>query len=189
MKTCDCSIQFRSVLGPVGRLGRGNKDVSAEILFQPFFSAGSHCGQFWHGEGRLFDAVRPAFPLPTAASPTFQKAQIWIILEIMSWRVTCPNHASLVFRQLPEEGPVHPQESWSCSAPALWFRAHSKRCKKVSSGILINLLLYLFIYPRVCLDCKLGASAQNCVYLSVCQECVGVDGYVRSVLIVPHVHR
>ena len=46
--------------------------------------------------------------------------------------------------------------------------------------ILIHLSFYLFIYLRVCLDCKLGASVQNCVCLSVCQECLGADGYVSA---------
>ena len=45
-------------------------------------------------------------------------------------------------------------------------------------ALLIDSLFYLFIYLRVYLDCKLGASVQNCVCLSVCQECVGTDVYV-----------
>ena len=37
------------------------------------FSAESHREQFWRWQGRpLFEVVNPAFPLPTAASPTFQ---------------------------------------------------------------------------------------------------------------------
>ena len=33
------------------------------------------CKQFWHGQGcPLFHVVRPAFPLPTTASPTLQCA-------------------------------------------------------------------------------------------------------------------
>ena len=41
----------------------------------PVFSAGGSCGQFWHGQGcPHFDVVHPAFPLPTAASLTFQNA-------------------------------------------------------------------------------------------------------------------
>ena len=39
----------------------------------PVFSSGRPCEQFWHGQGYpLFDVVHPAFPLPTAASPTLQ---------------------------------------------------------------------------------------------------------------------
>ena len=41
---------------------------------------------------------------------------------------------------------------------------------------------YVFIYLRVCLDCKLGASVQSCVCLSVCQKCVGADGYIPMCL-------
>ena len=41
----------------------------------PVFSAGGHCEEFWHGQGRsLFGVVHPAFPLPTTASPTLQRA-------------------------------------------------------------------------------------------------------------------
>ena len=32
----------------------------------------------------------------------------------------------------------------------------------------------------MCLDRKLGASVQNCICLSVCQECVGTDVYVSA---------
>ena len=51
-----------------GRLG-DLRDDSAEILFQSFFAASSSSL-----EHPLFDVVRPAFPLPTAASLTFQDA-------------------------------------------------------------------------------------------------------------------
>ena len=50
----------------------------------------------------------------------------------------------------------------------------------VNKCIMINLLFYLFIYPKVGLDCKLGACVQNCLCLSVCQECVGADVYVSG---------
>ena len=40
-----------------------------------FFSAGGHCEQFWHEQRCPFsDAVHPAFPLPTMASPALQGA-------------------------------------------------------------------------------------------------------------------
>ena len=46
---------------------------SADYL--PAFSAGGDCEPFWHGQGRpLVDAVHPAFPLPTTASPNLQGA-------------------------------------------------------------------------------------------------------------------
>ena len=50
----------------------------------------------------------------------------------------------------------------------------------ITDSILIDLLFYFFIYLRVCLDCKLGVSVQNCVCLTVCQGCVGSDGYVSA---------
>ena len=41
----------------------------------PVFSAGGHCYQFWHGQGRpLSDVVHLAFPLPTMASCTLKDA-------------------------------------------------------------------------------------------------------------------
>ena len=41
--------------------------MQSRSVFCSFF-AGSHCEQFWHGQGRpLFDVVHPAFPLPTTA--------------------------------------------------------------------------------------------------------------------------
>ena len=52
------------------------------------------CEQFWHGQGcPLFDVDHPAFPLPTTASPTLQGA-LKDVLESMSRRVSCLNHAS-----------------------------------------------------------------------------------------------
>ena len=37
--------------------------------------------------------VHPEFPLPTTTSPTLQGARR-MVLERLSWRVTCPNRAS-----------------------------------------------------------------------------------------------
>ena len=71
------SLRFSSVQS-LDRLGRrGNmRDDSAEILLQFFFfSAGSSCEQFWHGQGcPLFDVVHPVLSLPTTASSTLQGA-------------------------------------------------------------------------------------------------------------------
>ena len=48
------------------------RDASAQILLQRF-SAEGHCEHLLHGQGcLLFDFVRPAFPLPTTASPSLQ---------------------------------------------------------------------------------------------------------------------
>ena len=83
------SLQF------LDRLGRrwDMTDDSAEIRFSAF-SAGGRCEQFWHGQGcPLFHVVHPALLLPTTASPTLQGA-VKNVLERLSWRVTCPNHAN-----------------------------------------------------------------------------------------------
>ena len=68
----DCSVRVCSVPQPVGSFG-GPEGEFRDAL--PVFSAGSHRQQFWHGQGHsLFDVVHPAFPLPTAVSPTLQDA-------------------------------------------------------------------------------------------------------------------
>ena len=65
------TVQFSSVPLPTGSSGEHEGRFSRDPL--PVFSAGGSCGQFWHGQGcPLFDAVHPAFPLPTTASPTLQ---------------------------------------------------------------------------------------------------------------------
>ena len=68
------------------------RDNSAEIYPLPVFSAEGHREKFWHGQGcPLFDVVHPAFSVPTMAPLTLQGS----LKERLSWRVTCPNHASL----------------------------------------------------------------------------------------------
>ena len=68
-------VQFMSVQSfdrlnrPGGHEGRFSRDPL------PVFSARGPCEQFWHGQGcPLFGVVHPAFPLPTTASPTLQRA-------------------------------------------------------------------------------------------------------------------
>ena len=41
---------------------------------------------------------------------------------------------SLSLSLSPEEAPVDPQGSWSCSAPSCWSLAPSRRCSGASSG-------------------------------------------------------
>ena len=69
-------------------------------------SAGGHCEQFRHGQGRpLFDVVCSAFSLPTATSPTIQGAvkngseETAVVLDV----------GVFVLSQLPEGIPVSPQ--------------------------------------------------------------------------------
>ena len=62
------SVQFSSVPRPIGSSEEHEERFSRGPL--PFFPAGGHREQFWHGQGRpVFHVVRPAFPLPTTASP------------------------------------------------------------------------------------------------------------------------
>ena len=57
-------IQFSSVPCPAGSSGGHDRRFSRAPL--PAFSAGGLCEQFRHGQGcSLYDAVHPAFPLPT----------------------------------------------------------------------------------------------------------------------------
>ena len=81
---------------------------------------------------------------------------------------------------------------WRRTFTALHNAAHTNCCSFLSvrasccmTGVpwRSNLLFYWFVYLRVCLDCKLGSSVQNCVCLSVCRECVGVDWYVNACVV------
>ena len=119
------STQFISVPWLIGS-SRGQEGPYSRDLLQAF-SAGGPCEQFWHGQGcPLFDVVHPAFPLLTTASPTLQ-GSLTMILERPSWHVTCLNYASFCSSQLPDEVPVDPQGSWSCSTPSRWPCAPSRR--------------------------------------------------------------
>ena len=66
-------IQFKPLTNLIVG-GGGMRDNSAEILFPVFFAGGPR-EQLWHGQGRpLFEALHPAFPLPTTASPTLHSS-------------------------------------------------------------------------------------------------------------------
>ena len=132
------SYQFSSVPWLIGMLGVGGVGGGHEGRFSreplPACTGGGPCEQFWHGLGcPLFDVVHPASPQPTPASPILQGA-----LKDGFWR-GCRGvwHARTmqvsVSWQLPEEVPVDPQGSWSCSAPSRWSCAPSRTCGEVSS--------------------------------------------------------
>ena len=108
-------VQFSSVLLPIGSWRGFEGWFSRDPLPVFWNSAGSHCEQFWLGQGcPLFDVVLSAFSLPTSKSSTLQGA-----LKDGFWEavVMCdiPNHASW---QWSEEVSVDLQGSWSCSAPS-----------------------------------------------------------------------
>ena len=126
-----CWVEFSPLTDRVvgGLEGRFRRDPLSVC------SAGSHREQFWHGQGcPLFDVVHPAFPFPTTASPTFQSALKDDFGEAVLAYVICPSHAGPVFRRLPDEVPVDPQGSWSCSAHSRWSCAPSRRYGEVSIG-------------------------------------------------------
>ena len=89
-------IQFSSVPWLIGLSGRHEGQLSRDPL--PDISAGGWCKQFWHGRGcPLFDVVYPAFPLPKPWHHPPSKVPWRMVLERLSWRVLCPNHASFHF--------------------------------------------------------------------------------------------
>ena len=130
------SVQFSSVQStrPIGSSGGHEGRFSRDPL--SIFSAGGHRGQFWHRQGRpLFDVVHPAFPLLTMASPTLPGA-----LKDVFWRDRLGPWRARTMRvsvscQLPEEVPVGPQGSWSCSAPNRGSCAPNRRCGEVAHGL------------------------------------------------------
>ena len=105
---------------PIWSSGRREDRFSQD--FFPAFSAGGHCKQFWYGQGcSLFDVVRPAFSLPTTASPTLQGALKADFGEAVSaWHArTSP---SSIF--LADHGVAHPPR---CPEGWLW-----RGCKRVT---------------------------------------------------------
>ena len=96
------------------------------------FSARGHRKQFWHGQGcPLFELAHPAFLLPTTASPTLEGVpkdgfgEAFVACDILN-----PCKFPSFDTGLPEEVPVDPQGSRSCSAASRW----SCRYREVSSG-------------------------------------------------------
>ena len=89
------SVQFSSVPWLIELSGGHEGRMSSDPL--PVFSGGGPYKQFWHGQGcPHLDDVHPAFPLLTTVSPTLQVP--WrMVLERLSWHVTCPNHARFRF--------------------------------------------------------------------------------------------
>ena len=84
--------------GGGGHMGRFRRDPLS------VFSAEGRRGQFRHGQGRpLFNFIHPAFPQPPVASSTIQVA-LRMVLERLSCRMTCPNHASLYLLRIARRG-------------------------------------------------------------------------------------
>ena len=85
-----------------GHKGRFSRDPP------PVFPAGGPCEQFWHGQGcPLFGFVHQAFSLPTTALSSLQGA-LRMVLEKLSWHVTCPNHASFRLLTVARRGSCGP---------------------------------------------------------------------------------
>ena len=100
----------------------------------PVLSAEGRCEKFWHGQGcSLFDVVHPAFPLPTKASQP-SKVPWRMVLESLSWRVTCPNLVNYRLLTVGRRGSCGPMKKLILSAPSRWSCAPSRGCGEVSSG-------------------------------------------------------
>ena len=114
-----------------GREGRFSRDPL------PVFSAGGRCKQFWYGQGcPLFDVVQTAFPLPTRRRPP-SKVSRRMVLERLSWRVPCPNHASFRLSTVARGGSIlwtHKDVDLAPNLVVDLVLPVGARCGEVSSG-------------------------------------------------------
>ena len=98
----------------------------------PVFSAKGSCGQFWYGQGfPLFDGVKHFLYKPWHCPPSDMPWRM--VLERVSWHVTCPNHANFRPLIVARRCSCGPTRKLSCSAPTHWYCASSKRYKELSS--------------------------------------------------------
>ena len=124
-------VQFSSVPWLIG-MSWDMRDNSAEILFQSFPQealvsslACAGMSTFWSCPSSIFSADHGVVHLPWCLEGWFWRCfrGVWHV-RTMQVSVTW---------QLPEEVPVDPQGSWSCSAPSRWSCAPCRRYGEVSS--------------------------------------------------------
>ena len=145
------NASFSSVQSPdqSGRWG-DKRDNSAEIVFQSFLQKAlvSSSGMSKDVHSLMLSIQHfLCWPLchPSSRVPSR------MVLERLSWHVTCPNHASFISWQLPEEVPVDPQGSWPCSTPNQLSCVLGTRCREVSYGLLTHKEVDLAPHPISCL--------------------------------------
>ena len=109
--------------------------------------AGGHEGRFSRDPRPVFSAIPVRAGMSTLwccpfsiSSADHGIAHLLRCPEGWFWRGCCRDcHTRIVTVsnswQLPEEVPVDPKGSWSCSAPNCWSFTSSRRCQEVSSGI------------------------------------------------------
>ena len=130
----------------IGSLGERKGQFSWGPL--PVFSAGGPCEQLWHGQGgmstpwccpsSIFSADHGIAHPPRCPGGCFWRGcrgmwHAWTMQVSISW-------------QLPEEVPVYPQGSWSCSAPSRWF--YDKTKLTWISGELLLLFTHCWHYNK-----------------------------------------
>ena len=123
-------FQFSSV--PMGHRG-DIRDGSAEVLFLSFLRKAivSRSGK----RRLLLDVVYLVFPLPTTVRHPSSKMPRGMLLERLSWCMTCPNHVSLHLLTVTRRDFVGAKGHWSASAPSCWSCAPRGRYEEVCSGI------------------------------------------------------
>ena len=57
-----------------------------------------------------------------------------MVLERLSWCVTCLNHVSFYLLTIAWWFSCRPTRNWSCSTPSHWSCVSSGRCREISSG-------------------------------------------------------
>ena len=125
-------VQFSSVqINPLTDwvVGGDMGDESAEILFQSFLQEAlvnsSGMGRDVHF---LMMSIQHFLCQPWCHPPS--KVTWRMVLGRLSWRVTCPNHASFRLLTVARRGSYG---SWSCSAPSHWSCTPSRKYREVSS--------------------------------------------------------
>ena len=118
------AVQFSPLTDWVAGGGGGEHEGLFSRDHLSVFSAGGPCELFWHGQVcPLFDVVHPAFPLRTTHRPPCKVPQR-MVLERLSWRVMCPNRASVRLLTVARRGScgptrklilLHTQSLVSCS--------------------------------------------------------------------------
>ena len=156
----------------------------------PVFSAGGHCGQFWHRQWRpLFDVVHPESSPPTTASinakdprRTFLERLSWPLLtgKQSSWGAQSTGRADKFQVENPGLGRLHfsngPRHQRVLALSFLWFfccwffnRGNTEGTNSSKT------LCFMFVYVFVFFSCKFVLGLILCFleklwFLNLCAE-------------------